>query len=126
MRLVPSDCTCTVTSSSSQCAEMSTIAEGFLGKNVWTLRRKSADGELRSISANTGTCCEAQADVRTVRSALAPQRIVQGNSSRRRSEEHTSELQSLMRISYAVFCLITTQHELNSHYHLFSITITQI
>src|SRR3546814_5882403 len=38
-----------------------------------------------------------------------------------RSEEHTSELQSLMRISYAVFCLkkqitytvlITTQHTL--------------
>src|SRR3546814_9402961 len=27
------------------------------------------------------------------------------NSSRSRSEEHTSELQSLMRISYAVFCL---------------------
>src|SRR3546814_5412179 len=26
-------------------------------------------------------------------------------SLRRRSEEHTSELQSLMRISYAVFCL---------------------
>src|SRR3546814_5701078 len=33
---------------------------------------------------------------------------------RLRSEEHTSELQSLMRISYAVFCLtkkkISTQH----------------
>src|SRR3546814_3889847 len=27
---------------------------------------------------------------------------------RLRSEEHTSELQSLMRISYAVFCLTTT------------------
>src|SRR3546814_9464764 len=27
------------------------------------------------------------------------------NSMRLRSEEHTSELQSLMRISYAVFCL---------------------
>src|SRR3546814_10785863 len=27
------------------------------------------------------------------------------NRSARRSEEHTSELQSLMRISYAVFCL---------------------
>src|SRR3546814_1976489 len=27
-----------------------------------------------------------------------------------RSEEHTSELQSLMRISYAVFCLIKTIH----------------
>src|SRR3546814_2405543 len=28
-----------------------------------------------------------------------------GDSTRIRSEEHTSELQSLMRISYAVFCL---------------------
>src|SRR3546814_5572153 len=27
-------------------------------------------------------------------------------AARHRSEEHTSELQSLMRISYAVFCLI--------------------
>src|SRR3546814_10221703 len=27
-----------------------------------------------------------------------------------RSEEHTSELQSLMRISYAVFCLIKQNH----------------
>src|SRR3546814_7518107 len=29
---------------------------------------------------------------------------------RERSEEHTSELQSLMRISYAVFCLKTKTH----------------
>src|SRR3546814_1146853 len=29
----------------------------------------------------------------------------------RRSEEHTSELQSLMRISYAVFCLNTQKHQ---------------
>src|SRR3546814_2499217 len=28
-----------------------------------------------------------------------------------RSEEHTSELQSLMRISYAVFCLKKTKHQ---------------
>src|SRR3546814_6984048 len=33
-----------------------------------------------------------------------------GNESRRRSEEHTSELQSLMRISYAVFCLKKTKN----------------
>src|SRR3546814_9782801 len=36
-----------------------------------------------------------------------------------RSEEHTSELQSLMRISYAVFCLkkkkTLIQHHLNIH-----------
>src|SRR3546814_10714484 len=30
------------------------------------------------------------------------------NPATQRSEEHTSELQSLMRISYAVFCLKTT------------------
>src|SRR3546814_10124992 len=30
---------------------------------------------------------------------------------RKRSEEHTSELQSLMRISYAVFCLNTKTHK---------------
>src|SRR3546814_2288508 len=37
---------------------------------------------------------------------------------RRRSEEHTSELQSLMRISYAVFCLKKkkkTKHEYREH-----------
>src|SRR3546814_3838331 len=34
----------------------------------------------------------------------------------RRSEEHTSELQSLMRISYAVFCLKKkTRHKRTSH-----------
>src|SRR3546814_2317435 len=31
----------------------------------------------------------------------------------RRSEEHTSELQSLMRISYAVFCLKKKNTEIN-------------
>src|SRR3546814_12635262 len=31
--------------------------------------------------------------------------VVRRRSRTRRSEEHTSELQSLMRISYAVFCL---------------------
>src|SRR3546814_8420717 len=49
----------------------------------------------------------------TVAAKRTPKRIV-GNEttinvirqvSRPRSEEHTSELQSLMRISYAVFCL---------------------
>src|SRR3546814_8939251 len=30
---------------------------------------------------------------------------IRGNNAQKRSEEHTSELQSLMRISYAVFCL---------------------
>src|SRR3546814_3639242 len=33
---------------------------------------------------------------------------------RSRSEEHTSELQSLMRISYAVFCLKKKNNKLNT------------
>src|SRR3546814_3178762 len=33
----------------------------------------------------------------------------------RRSEEHTSELQSLMRISYAVFCLKKKEDQRNTH-----------
>src|SRR3546814_5353631 len=36
-------------------------------------------------------------------------RLYQGGDFRR-SEEHTSELQSLMRISYAVFCLKNKKH----------------
>src|SRR3546814_2048287 len=34
-----------------------------------------------------------------------------------RSEEHTSELQSLMRISYAVFCLKKKKHNNRSDQH---------
>src|SRR3546814_10020892 len=45
----------------------------------------------------------AQADVRGTNVTPGPD----GN----RSEEHTSELQSLMRISYAVFCLKKKNHK---------------
>src|SRR3546814_5606644 len=44
-----------------------------------------------------------------------------GEGHRRRSEEHTSELQSLMRISYAVFCskkkICTPNHNQYNHTH---------
>src|SRR3546814_6294231 len=39
---------------------------------------------------------------------------VVGRDGERRSEEHTSELQSLMRISYAVFCLKQTKRSTNT------------
>src|SRR3546814_2612148 len=48
------------------------------------------------------------AQLRCLGDALACRRLrqpEQGAISFARSEEHTSELQSLMRISYAVFCL---------------------
>src|SRR3546814_3884367 len=37
--------------------------------------------------------------------------ILQSGAPLNRSEEHTSELQSLMRISYAVFCLKKKTHK---------------
>src|SRR3546814_7117059 len=47
-----------------------------------------------------------------------------------RSEEHTSELQSLMRISYAVFCLkkkksqiSKKQQQIHQHYKLITIKL---
>src|SRR3546814_1816441 len=39
---------------------------------------------------------------------------IEGSYPDRRSEEHTSELQSLMRISYAVFCL-TKKNQQSKH-----------
>src|SRR3546814_4715227 len=50
---------------------------------------------VQSFSFSTGLCFESAAGLR--------------------SEEHTSELQSLMRISYAVFCLKKKNN--NSSYH---------
>src|SRR3546814_9777007 len=50
-----------------------------------------------------------------------------GTSLRRigRSEEHTSELQSLMRISYAVFCLNKQQYPENTSNKRTTITRTR-
>src|SRR3546814_1709067 len=47
-------------------------------------------------------------------------RGAEGKAARPRSEEHTSELQSLMRISYAVFCLKKKKqqkHNMNQQVH---------
>src|SRR3546814_5904835 len=41
----------------------------------------------------------------------------------RRSEEHTSELQSLMRISYAVFCLNKKNNLTTNIHHRFTVKI---
>src|SRR3546814_6973077 len=49
--------------------------------------------------------------------AILPVGGVSANPKEGRSEEHTSELQSLMRISYAVFCLKKKNHS-QSHNHL--------
>src|SRR3546814_9983856 len=64
------------------------------GEPAAGLVRRAAGGSGASFAQARGALC-----------AAAP-----------RSEEHTSELQSLMRISYAVFCLKkkTTKHNKNA------------
>src|SRR3546814_8309069 len=56
----------------------------------------------------TGTACPA--DAGTPATTCRP-----AGSPRMRSEEHTSELQSLMRISYAVFCLKKRKQNNETH-----------
>src|SRR3546814_4216740 len=57
----------------------------------------------------SGACCGAPvfsgAVCATVAGAMRPLNACSAPIAVTRSEEHTSELQSLMRISYAVFCL---------------------
>src|SRR3546814_5799795 len=49
--------------------------------------------------------------------------VCKNSSSLARSEEHTSELQSLMRISYAVFCLKKKNNIQSTEYHQYITTI---
>src|SRR3546814_6324568 len=65
------------------------------GHYAWSSEKRSRAARCRSAGRDDG-CCDAD---------HAEQRHDPLFRRRRRSEEHTSELQSLMRISYAVFCL---------------------
>src|SRR3546814_9598686 len=69
------------------------------------VRRDSA----REDTANAERAAGGDIAVRRkfLRCAKAESRIYARNESISRSEEHTSELQSLMRISYCVLCLTT-------------------
>src|SRR3546814_4105595 len=67
-----------------------------------TLFRSDGAGGACDRPAGAG---QGQADRRPRRGYPARRRDSRRVAARLRSEEHTSELQSLMRISYAVFCL---------------------
>src|SRR3546814_8173201 len=77
------------------------------------------DGDFRQHAGKVEGQLVAQHGARAGRVAFADYETMLGNY--HRSEEHTSELQSLMRISYAVFCLnknnrntLTTTHHNNN------------
>src|SRR3546814_3808145 len=69
-------------------------------------------GRIRTVSVDAGGSDPRRQGGGRRRGAAA-RGAVAGHHRRRadRSEEHTSELQSLMRISYAVFCLKKKKHK---------------
>src|SRR3546814_3127630 len=76
------------------------------------IRDSAVDPETGSKRGPTFPISKAAALVgRTASAIREAERDGRLPSRDRRSEEHTSELQSLMRISYAVFCLKKKKHK---------------
>src|SRR3546814_8702272 len=70
-----------------------------------TLFRSTAGAQCRAFSPEATPSGRVAAASRRVRTGGRRKREWRRGDRSDRSEEHTSELQSLMRISYAVFCL---------------------
>src|SRR3546814_7646868 len=97
----------------------------FRSSRSWPSASRSRT-ELRRGEKLSGLGNGATGSPRSCRSHAAAAADLAGGSAigfvreARRSEEHTSELQSLMRISYAVFCL---KKNIYTHYLLSSIVM---
>src|SRR3546814_3519575 len=101
----------------------------------WIVVRGTArihcDGEERLLYENQSTYIPQGATHRLANPGIVPLHLIEVQSGsylgeddivrlsdvygRNRSEEHTSELQSLMRSSYAVFCLKQKNKHINPH-----------
>src|SRR3546814_1640102 len=96
-------------------AEVRRAAAGEVEESTRVAGDHAAVCSLFSVTASAASTRDQSAPGRcapslsTWRNARPP-RSPWNRPSRWRSEEHTSELQSLMRISYAVFCLTKTNN----------------
>src|SRR3546814_3089057 len=81
---------------------------GFRGNMKKRMQRANASGAQFAVIIGDDELARGEAAVKNLQSGeqemIAIDAVAQ-RLGRNRSEEHTSELQSLMRISYAVFCL---------------------
>src|SRR3546814_6517599 len=88
----------------------------FRSKDALARRQHSAGGQ-HGVTLYYAAIHDdrSQSDERAVlqRATMQHGHVADQNVFANRSEEHTSELQSLMRISYAVFCL----NKKNTHIH---------
>src|SRR3546814_2628477 len=79
--------------------DIKTPGSGEMEKNRWqNLEHIKPRDEIKFVLCN-------REDYNWARKIMAEHNLADKCSVLFRSEEHTSELQSLMRISYAVFCL---------------------
>src|SRR3546814_3975410 len=69
---------------------------------LFPTRRSSDLKRVCAYSSDAKSCGDVVAGLGEIKRAQAK---AEAEPREKRSEEHTSELQSLMRISYAVFCL---------------------
>src|SRR3546814_2064006 len=76
---------------------------------LWRLVSFELSEECLTVDTTPTDCAP-----RTASAPMIPESS--GSSEIYRSEEHTSELQSLMRISYAVFCLTKKTQMQREHY----------
>src|SRR3546814_5191536 len=67
------------------------------------------------LTADSSLDASVQAEVTALLRSLDDPEQLKALGMTGRSEEHTSELQSLMRISYAVFCLKKKKHNTSTH-----------
>src|SRR3546814_9241706 len=81
----------------------------FQNDSSWQGCQSEADGSSEKGVAQCGPAARSVTRAAGRWATRWPSRISRIRSIRSRSEEHTSELQSLMRISYAVFCLTKKQ-----------------
>src|SRR3546814_7688376 len=84
----------------------------------WGLRRAGLDQFLQPMAGRAAENDEVDQAVRAeaVRAVdRHARRLAHREQAGHRSEEHTSELQSLMRISYAVFCLKIKNYDITTN-----------
>src|SRR3546814_2933578 len=79
------------------CSGLSQAWTSSAGNSASRRSRQRGQASIRSVLHNDGAASRIRIRARNGRGNKGTGRL--------RSEEHTSELQSLMRISYAVFCL---------------------
>src|SRR3546814_7860654 len=103
---------CALVTGVQTCALPILLTSSCRSRNSFT---STASTSCSSGSPSATACVAASRECRSgsgQRQRAGASRSDSSSQPRRRSEEHTSELKSLMRISYAVFCLNKKKHHI--------------